>query len=151
MMNNFELDSHGSNLTLIAKGKQPYRGKLWDKSKGKFHAKQQGMTHSDVYDKRNITCYYCGKPGHFAKDCFKRKNHESKQGYKRHNGNFMRKDTSVNEGFKNLKLFIFEAALCVETDDENAWFIDSRASIHMTCNKEWSDEYYDNVDGTTFT
>ena len=75
MMNNFELDSHGPSFPLVSKGKQPYRGKPWDKSKGKFHAKQQGMMHSDAYDKRNVTCHYCGKPGHFSKDCFKRKNH----------------------------------------------------------------------------
>jgi hypothetical protein len=24
-----------------------------------------------------------------------------------------------------------------ETDDVDAWFVDSRASIHMTCNKNW--------------
>ena len=60
----------------------------------------------------------------------------------------MDKDTSVNDGFKNLKLFISESALYAETDDENAWFIDSSASPHMTCNKEWYDDYYEKIDGT---
>ena len=36
----------------------------------------------------------------------------------------------------------------VETDDKNAWYIDFTASAHMSCNKEWFDEYYENIDGT---
>lgn len=47
----------------------------------------------------------------------------------------MNRDTSVNDRFKNIKLFISEAALSAETDDETSWFIDSGASAHMTCNK----------------
>jgi hypothetical protein len=35
-MKNFELDSHSSYLALIEKGKQPYRGKPWDKKKASF-------------------------------------------------------------------------------------------------------------------
>ena len=34
-----------------------------------------------------------------------------------------------------MRLFIPEDALSVETDDENAWFIDSGASAHMYCRK----------------
>jgi len=54
----------------------------------------------------------------------------------------------VNDEFKNLKLFLSDAALSAETDDESAWFIDSGASAHMTCNKEWYDKYYEKSDGT---
>jgi hypothetical protein len=45
-------------------------------------------------------------------------NHESNQRHRRHNGNFVNRDTLVNDGFKNLKLFISEATLSAETDDE---------------------------------
>ena len=38
--------------------------------------------------------------------------------------------------------------MSVETNDEYAWFIDSGASAHMSCNKNWFDEYHDNTDGT---
>jgi hypothetical protein len=106
------------------------------------------MTHLDSYVKRNIECEYCRKPIHIAKYCYRRKNHESNQRYKRHNGNFVHKDILVNDGFKNLKLFISEVALSAENDDENAWFIDFGASDHMTCNKECYDEYYEKNDGT---
>jgi hypothetical protein len=147
-MKNYDLDSSGSDLALIAKGKQSYRGKPWDKNRGKFQAKKKGMAHLILMLREMLNVIIVENQGHLAKDCYKRKNHESKQRYKRHNGNFVHKDTSVNDGFKNLKLFISEVALSVETDDENAWFIDSGASTHMSCNKEWYDEYYENIDGT---
>ena len=60
----------------------------------------------------------------------------------------MNKETSVTNGFKSIKLFLSDAALFAETDDETAWFIDSGASTHMTCNKEWYDKYYEKTDGT---
>ena len=73
---------------------------------------------------------------------------QSKHMPRKHNGNYVKDDTSFSEGFKNLKLFIFEATLSAETDDENAWFIDSGASTHMSCVKEWFDEYHESKDET---
>lgn len=71
-MKNFNLGSSSSDLALVAKGKYPYRGKPWDKNKGdKFQAKEKCMTQSK-FPKRNDECYYCGKPGHHSKDCYKR-------------------------------------------------------------------------------
>ena len=64
------------------------------------------------------------------------------------NGNYVKANTSFSEGFKNLKLFISEAALSVEIDDENAWFIDSGTLAHMSCVKEWFDEYHESKDET---
>jgi hypothetical protein len=58
------------------------------------------------------------------------------------------KDTLVNDGFKNLKLFIYEVVLSTKNDDENAWLMDYGASAHMTCNREWYDEYYEKLDRT---
>ena len=50
----------------------------------------------------------------------------------------MDKDTSISDGFKNIILFVYDVALFVETEDINAWIIDSSASLHMDCNKDWS-------------
>ena len=99
-------------------------------------------------DMRNDDCYYCGKPQHHSKDCYKRKYNDSMQRNRMHNGNFVDRDTSMSDGFKNLKLFISGVALSVENDDNNASFIDSGASLHMSCNKDWFDEYHENIDGT---
>ena len=60
----------------------------------------------------------------------------------------MKDDTSINDGLKSLKLFVSKVALSVETDDKNAWFIDSRALAHMSCNKNWFGESHENIDGT---
>ena len=147
-MKNFELESNGSDLALTASGKRSFQGRPWDRNRGCFQAKQKGMTPPDSYVKRNIEFDYCGKLGHLAKDCYRRKNHESNQRHRRHNGNFINRDTSVIDGFKNLKLFLSDAALSTETNDENSWFIDSGASAHMTCSKEWYDKYYEKTDGT---
>jgi hypothetical protein len=32
---------------------------------------------------------------------------------------------------------VSNASLSAETDDSDAWFVDSEASVHMTCNKNW--------------
>ena len=53
----------------------------------------------------------------------------------------------VND-YKNMRLFIFEDALSVRTHNENAWFIDSGASVHMSCKRERFDEYNEKHDGT---
>lgn len=100
------------------------------------------------FPKKNAECYYCGKPGPHSKDCYKRKYNESRKRNRRHIGNFVDKDTSISDGFKDLKLFVSDAAFSMENDDKNAWFIDSSASLHMYCNKEWFDEYHENIDGT---
>jgi len=76
------------------------------------------------------------------------KANESKQKFKKHNGNYVNSDTSINDGFRNLKLFISKVALFVESDDESAWFIDLGASTHMSCNKEWFDEYHESTNDT---
>ena len=130
----FEMDSHTLDLALMDKEKKPYKGKPWDRNSiGKFQPRNIGMTHSKYgsHDKRNDGCFYYGKPGDHAKYCYKRKANESKQMPRKHNGNYVKADTSFSEGFKNLKLFISEAALSIETDDENAWFIDSGALAHV--------------------
>ncbi len=77
----FEMDSHTSELTLAPKGKQPYRGNPREKKRAcKFQPRNIGMNQSkfDAHDKKNDDCFYCGKHGHHAKDCYKRKANESK-------------------------------------------------------------------------
>jgi hypothetical protein len=147
----FEMAYHTLELELVTKRKQPYRGKPRDRNRTcKFQPRNRGMTQSkfDAHDKKNDDCFYCGKPGHHAKDCYKRKANESKQKFRKHNGNYVKRDNSINDGFRNLKLFISKVALSIETNDESAWLIDSRASTHMSCNKEWFDEYHESTDET---
>jgi len=48
---------------------------------------------------------------------------------------------------KNLILFISNFALSIETDDSNAWFVDYGASIHISCNKDWFENYHETNNG----
>jgi hypothetical protein len=66
----------------------------------------------------------------------------------KYNGNFANTDDPEINGLSNLRLFISEHALSAETDDKNAWFIDSGASAHMSCRREWFDDYNEKIDGT---
>jgi hypothetical protein len=134
---------------LMAKAQNPYKGKPWEKNVGgksnvKLH-QGRASPRIDTSVKKNDSCYYCGKLGHYAKDCRKKKFHESK--YRRHASNFVDREATVSDDFKNLKLFISNVVLSIETDDCNAWFINSCASIHMTCHRDWFETYHEKTNG----
>ena len=119
-MNIYEPESQTADRTLMARGRYPHRGK--------FRARHRGMSRNESSANKDVVCHYCGKSGHIARDCFKKINNDSNNRYRKHYGNYVRKDTPDINGFKNLRLFIYEHALSAEMDDENAWFIDSSAS-----------------------
>lgn len=96
--------------------------------------------------KRKDVCFYYGKLGHFAKYFHKKKFDESK--HKRHSSNFVDQEALVSDNFNNIKLFISEVVLSTKTDDDNVWFINYGASIHMTCKNEWFDTYHENNSDT---
>lgn len=60
----------------------------------------------------------------------------------------MDKYTLISDDLKKIRLFVFYAALLGETNDVNVWFINYGAILHMTCNKDFFDEYYEDIDGT---
>jgi hypothetical protein len=53
----------------------------------------------------------------------------------------------MNHNFKNLILFISNVALSTKRNDSNAWYVDSGASIHMPCNKDWFENYHETNNG----
>jgi hypothetical protein len=59
--------------------------------------------------------------------------------HRRHSGHFA--GEGLNSDLKNLKLFVSNVVLSAEMDDVNTWFVDSGASIHMTCNKDWYENF----------
>jgi hypothetical protein len=112
------------------------RGKQGEGSKGgsPFQRKSspkpnQGMS-SNINEPK---CFYCGRTGHLARECYKKKSDEARHKYRKHSGHFAGENPNSNS--KDLRLFVSNVALSAETDDVDAWFVDSGASIHMTCNK----------------
>jgi hypothetical protein len=146
---NHNIRFQSSNLALMAKSKNPYKGKPWERNVGcKSNVKlQQGEASSRIETsvKKNYCCYYRGKFGHYARDCRKNKFHESK--FRRHAYNFVDREATVSDNIKNINLFISDATLSVETNDFNAWFIDSGASIHMACHRDSFETYHEKTNG----
>ena len=142
----YQLESQTSDQALMARGRYPQRGNHQNPQKVKFRARHRGISRNESSDNKDVVCHYCGKSGHIARDCFKKINTDSNNKYRKHKGNYVRKDTPNVNGFKSLRLYISEHTLSAETDDENAWFIDLGASAHMSCNRDWYEEYYEMSD-----
>ena len=102
------------------------------------------------------SCFYCGRPGHLIKDCHKKKNDEARNRQPRRYSGHFAEDSSTHDlklfmardeiaieitetpnfDSRDLRLFVSNTALSAEIDEIDAWFVDSGASVHMTCNKK---------------
>jgi hypothetical protein len=80
-------------------------------------------------------CFCCGRIGHLAIECYKKKNDEARHKNRKHSRHFG--EENLNFDSKDLRLFMSNDTLSAETNDVDAWFVDSGASIHMTCNNDW--------------
>ena len=58
-------------------------------------------------------------------------------------------DEPPNFDSRDIRLFVSNAALSAETNDSDAWFVDFRASIHMTCNKKWFTNFKEKQNGAS--
>ena len=98
-------------------------------------------------DKRKDVCHYCKRPGHFARDCYKKKNDAKKlaqekeqKGSESHagaSGNFAN-NSEDNEVVNDCDKVITPdvALLAGEKSMKSEWWIDSGASQHMTPDKK---------------
>ena len=95
------------------------------------HAKKEGAFYSIHPEKpkerkTEFMCHYCQKPGHYAKDCHKKKRD-------------LRNKYGQANSAKTERDFLFVMALTATPDD--SWIIDSGASMHMTSHREWFNTY----------
>ena len=118
-MKMYEPESQTSDQALMARGRYPHKGNHWNSHRSKFRARHRGMSCNESSANKEVVCHYCGKSGHIARSCLKKIKNDSNNIYIKHNGNYVRKYTPDVNGFKNLRLFISEHALFVETNDEN--------------------------------
>lgn len=75
--------------------------------------------------------YYCNKPGHFNRYCWKRK-HDLKSGQTKS------RHANVAEGSEGEAAgdFAFVASQNQSTES-TTWYFDSSASRHYTCHRDW--------------
>ncbi len=102
-----------------------FPAKFQNRSDGRNGSRNYGKGKKQFTNKSNIKCYFCGKVGHYKRDC--RNFLQSTQGAKT--------DTTGT----NLNAFVSESRINnIATD---AWILDSGASDHMSANREWFSSY----------
>lgn len=122
--------SHTEVLFTEQRGRQQHKGQG---NRGKSRSKSRGKY-------KNIECYYCKKPGHVKKDCYKLKNK---------NGAVSSKSENSEESTSGRVATATSADLVVVYDDcdvnlissDSSWVGDSGAAVHVTSRREFFSTY----------
>ena len=81
-------------------------------------------------------CFYCGKPGHFQKNCRHLKKDKGTADDVEPIKNYDEKNTSTIATSEEELLFICEQASVNPSNVECSWVVDSGASFHLTPKRE---------------
>ncbi|KAJ7552382.1 hypothetical protein O6H91_06G053200 [Diphasiastrum complanatum] len=117
------------------------QGKKGKKKGGKKDQYQESKDNSEKGDnlksnpKRNGNCNFCGKYGHFAFECRKKKAIQDK---KKQSGNFT-EDEDKSEAVGCYELF----STSTSKNSNDCWYIDSGATQHMTPHRELFTQFDD--------
>jgi transposase InsO family protein len=106
--------------------------------KSKPHVHSYNSTGSSNDYKKDAKCRYCGKKGHYEREC-RTKEKDRKSGKLRKT--FQKEQAhTVDKKDRRDDESVFVAALSVTISDKE-WYIDSGASQHMTGNRSWFSSY----------
>ncbi|KAD5961709.1 hypothetical protein E3N88_13182 [Mikania micrantha] len=131
-----------SSVNLVEEG-----GSSKNNQKLKGKRKFQGKDNKGSNKKQIITCWKCGKVGHFKKDCRVGKHNKeagpsgSKDPNKQQGQNLVQSYNSV----LNYVSLISEA--CYVQDDDIAWWVDSVATSHVCKDLRWFKDFQPIEDG----
>lgn len=108
---------------------------------------------NNIQGNQGKECHYCKKKGHFKKDCFKLKRDQESSGSTNWRSNGRRNNQGrpqnrsgsrgrFNQGSNGGQIRAGPVTALVASDRVvTTWVVDSGASVHMTPNKHWLDDY----------
>ncbi|KAJ9566188.1 hypothetical protein OSB04_002154 [Centaurea solstitialis] len=135
----------GSSVNMMEEGESSKAGK----GKRKFH----GSNNKGPNKKPKVTCWKCGKPGHFKKDCRsgkgggKVKNEAGPSGSKdpgKQSGMFV---VPADHSVENYYVSMISESFYVQ-DDDISWWVDSGATCHVCKNLQWFKDFKPIEDGS---
>ncbi|GJV61420.1 zinc finger, CCHC-type containing protein [Tanacetum coccineum] len=118
-----------------------------NKGKRKHHD-----TRANPNKKPKVTCWKCGKPGHLKKDCKagnvgNRANGSSTKGSKDGSSNPLKGQSMFNKSHQIYYVTYVSEAFFVQ-DDDVAWWVDSRETVHVCKDRCWFKTYESLNDGS---
>ncbi|GJV07543.1 zinc finger, CCHC-type containing protein [Tanacetum coccineum] len=122
----------------------------YNDNKGK--RKHHDNTKADPNKKSKVTCWKCGKPGHLKKDCKSGKvgnkaNGSGTNGSVDGSTNSLKGQNMFNKSFQVYYVTYVSEAYYVQ-DDDVAWWVDSRATVHVCKDICWFKTYESLNDGS---
>lgn len=139
------------NLRLSDGDNKTASGAAYTASSSKMRGRNNNKgSNKDDKSKRAGKCNYCHKPGHWARECFKRQRDlqnkqgvENKQNKNDRHSLMIEKGTSRNQTDRpttltedRSHLFILQSEIS-QSKIKDAWYADSGATDHMSFQKEW--------------
>jgi len=110
------------------KGKTNWSNNAKSKAENKTESSKRGsfgknQNKKKDFDKSKVQCYNCDKFGHFADECWFKKDQKTEEA------------NIAHEGDPDAVLLM--AATCEEKMKGEEWYLDSGCSNHMTAHREW--------------
>lgn len=114
------------------KGRFGKFGRMAKRSFGKVPKMNKGKRSSNDEEKKQITCFYCNKPGHIQRNCYKKQREEGDVPQKDE-----KEDSGSTEEIKKASALMAATTMTSST----SWYADSGASAHITPRAEWLYDY----------